>query len=184
MILTKYCFTSAPSCVSSSFIIIYLLAPEKAFSVESTCISLLPCVSSHRYILLGLSYLVNLTSSCSLIPTELCLLSTDRCIAFSTLISRGWSLSTDCRTAYSTLMMRGQVQNPSSFPKEENLSYFRSKITLRVDLFYTQYFNNSLLSRYGVDICKTHNPYRLLKTQKVDGRKWLHHPYQATSSTR
>ena len=76
MILTKYCFTSAPSCVSSSFIIIYLLAPEKAFSVESTCISLFPCVSSHRYILLGLSDLVNLTSSCSLIPTELCLLST------------------------------------------------------------------------------------------------------------
>jgi len=37
-------FTSAPSCLSSallpsSFIIIYLLAPEEEFSVESTCVS-------------------------------------------------------------------------------------------------------------------------------------------------
>ena len=42
---------SAPSCLSTSLLpssfVVYLLDPKKTISVESTCVLLFPCVSSH-----------------------------------------------------------------------------------------------------------------------------------------
>ena len=74
MILSLFFFYYYPSSCTRKIV----FCGKHLYFLLSLCfvISFFPCVSSHRYILLRLSYLVNLTSTCSLIPTELCLLST------------------------------------------------------------------------------------------------------------